>query len=500
MSDTAAKIGLLLDGSEIDEYRQDTRAVPKPANHGAVLGLVDLLCITWTVAIADLVRFGLDDPALSVGHFQTPYALVSIVLDLVWWAVLGSFGARDPRVLGYGQEEYKRVTAASLWLFGGIAVFSYLFQLETARGYVAVSLSLGIAGLLLGRRILRSALVQERQLGAGLRRVLLVGGLDSVAHLSQQLGRHPEAGYLPVGAHLTGVNDSPDRTRQIGIPVIGSGQDLESILGAVATSGADMVAVSGAVMGPGTLRQLGWELSARDIGMTVAPALTDVAGPRIHMQPVAGLPLIHVTTPSLEGVKGWAKRGFDVASALALLLLLSVPMLVVAAWIKLDSPGPVIFRQTRIGRAGEPFHMLKFRSMVADAEARLVGFRGLNEGSGPLFKLRDDPRITRFGRFIRRYSIDELPQLFNVLQGKMSLVGPRPPLPSEVAEYDRFAHRRLLVKPGLTGPWQVSGRSDLSWDDSIRLDLYYVENWSMIQDVILVLRTLRAVVSKTGAY
>lgn len=497
MSDTAAKIGFSLG----DQDAEGRRITSRSADHRVVLMLVDLLCITWTVAIADLIRFGLDDPALDVGLFQTPYALVSVVLDLVWWAALGAFGARDPRVLGYGQEEYKRVTTASLWLFGAIAVFSYLFQLETARGYVAVSLSLGVGGLLLGRWILRSALVQERQLGGGLRRVLLVGGSESVAHLNQQLGRHPEAGYRPVGVHLTNFNGTKQRLGSPDLPVVGIDPDLDSILTAVEASGAEIVAVSGgAALSPDTLRQLGWELSARDIGMVMAPALTDIAGPRIHMQPVAGLPLIHVTTPRLDGAKGMAKRGFDIASSVALLMVLSVPMLLIALLVKLDSPGPVIFRQTRIGRAGEPFRMLKFRSMAADAESRLDKLNVQNEGSGPLFKLKDDPRVTCFGRFIRRFSIDELPQLFNVLQGNMSLVGPRPPLPLEVEQYDRLAHRRLLVKPGLTGPWQVSGRSDLSWDDSIRLDLYYVENWSMIQDVILVLRTVRAVVGKTGAY
>jgi exopolysaccharide biosynthesis polyprenyl glycosylphosphotransferase len=232
----------------------------------------------------------------------------------------------------------------------------------------------------------------------------------------------------------------------------------------------------------------------------MAPALTDVAGPRIHTQPVAGLPLIHVTTPRLEGAKGIAKRGFDLTAATALLVLLALPMALIAVLVKIDSAGPVFFRQTRIGRAGEPFRMLKFRSMVADAEMKLDSLRSSNQGSGPLFKLKQDPRVTRLGRFLRRYSLDELPQLLNVMSGSMSLVGPRPPLPQEVEQYDKSAHRRLLIKPGITGLWQVSGRSDLSWDDSIKLDLYYVENWSMIQDLMILLRTAGAVTGKNGAY
>ena len=234
--------------------------------------------------------------------------------------------------------------------------------------------------------------------------------------------------------------------------------------------------------------------------MIMAPALTDIAGPRIHTQPVAGLPLIHVTTPKLEGPKGFAKRAFDFVAAATILGALWVPMMLIAALVRLDSPGPSIFRQQRVGRAGTSFEMFKFRSMVVDAESRLEELRGINEGAGPLFKMKRDPRITRMGNLLRRYSVDELPQLINVLRGEMSLVGPRPPLPSEVAMYDDWAHRRLLVKPGITGLWQVSGRSDLSWEDSLRLDLYYVENWSLAQDLIILSRTLKAVFAKSGAY
>jgi exopolysaccharide biosynthesis polyprenyl glycosylphosphotransferase len=284
------------------------------------------------------------------------------------------------------------------------------------------------------------------------------------------------------------------------IPVLGHRDDVSDILSAVAESGVDTVAISGSALAPDDLRRLGWDLAARNVGMIMAPALTDVAGPRIHMQPVGGLPLIHVTTPKLEGGKAALKRGLDIVASLVLLALLGMPMLIVAAAVKLDSPGPALFKQTRIGRAGVSFKMLKFRSMVLDAEARLSTLRSLNEGAGLLFKMKHDPRVTRLGRILRRFSIDELPQLINVLRGEMSLVGPRPPLPAEVAGYDDFAHRRLLVKPGVTGLWQVSGRSDLSWEEAIRLDLSYVENWSLAQDLVILLRTARAVLGKTGAY
>ncbi|MET4003012.1 exopolysaccharide biosynthesis polyprenyl glycosylphosphotransferase [Arthrobacter sp. UYCu511] len=248
------------------------------------------------------------------------------------------------------------------------------------------------------------------------------------------------------------------------------------------------------------MRQLGWALSTSGTDLILAPALTDIAGPRIHTRPVAGLPLIHVTTPRLEGGKRVAKRLFDMSLSGILLLFFAPLMALVAVFIKGDSRGPVFFKQDRVGVLGEPFRMYKFRSMGVDAEARLPELQTDNDGSGLLFKLKSDPRVTRVGAILRRFSIDELPQLINVLNGEMSLVGPRPPLPAEVADYEDHVRRRLLVKPGLTGLWQVSGRSNLSWQDSVRLDLYYVENWSMTGDMVILIRTIRAVLQRDGAY
>ncbi|HEY1216768.1 MAG TPA: sugar transferase, partial [Bryobacteraceae bacterium] len=344
-------------------------------------------------------------------------------------------------------------------------------------------------------------LVANRQQGNGLERVLLIGGPGTTAHLHRQLSTHPEAGYQPVAAHMPSSASDVIQTGAGTLPVVGHGREIDDVFEAISDSGATAVAITaGATFDPATLRQLGWQLAARNIGMIMAPALTDVAGPRIRTQPVAGLPLIHVTTPKLEGSKRFLKRSFDIVVSTVLLALLAVPMMLVALVVRLDSKGPAIFRQQRIGRAGAAFEMYKFRSMVADAEARLDSLRAYNEGSGLLFKMKQDPRITRIGAIIRRYSIDELPQLFNVLRGEMSLVGPRPPLPSEVVGYDDYAHRRLLVQPGITGLWQVSGRSNLSWEDSLRLDLYYVENWSLTQDLLILVRTVRAVASRRGAY
>lgn len=454
--------------------------------------VVDLICVSLAVGGAHMLRFGADEA--SIAETEVSYATVSILLVIAWKAVLEYSGTKDMKVLGTGSEEYKRVTASSLWLFGALAVFSYVFQLQTARGYVSVALPLGIALLLASRWVQRQVLHKGRREGLYLHRVLLIGASHSVDHLFYRLNQHIISGYKPIAAFVT---DSGHAGKNV--PVLGIRPSVEAVIEAIDDRKVDTVAISSGA-DPTFLRHLGWALSARDVGMIMAPALTDVSGPRIHIQPVAGLPLVHVTTPKLEGLQAIAKRGFDIAASAAILAALCLPMAVVAFLIKLDGRGPVFFLQQRIGKAGESFNMYKFRSMRVDAEAQLHALSQKNEGNGVLFKMKDDPRVTRVGKWIRRYSIDELPQLINVLKGDMSLVGPRPPLPKEVAAYEQHEHRRLLVKPGITGLWQVSGRSDLSWEESIRLDLYYVENWSPAQDLMILFRTLRAVLARDGAY
>ena len=271
----------------------------------------------------------------------------------------------------------------------------------------------------------------------------------------------------------------------------------------LAHTGADTVVITSSDdLPPERLRQLGWSLESGRQYLVMAPSLTDVGGPRIHARPVAGLPLIHVETPSYDGLKHFAKRAFDLIGSAILLLALSPILVVLALVVRVTSVGPVLYRQERIGLNGEPFGMLKFRSMNVNADdklAELLEAQGTSDR--PLFKIRDDPRLTRVGGFLRRYSLDELLQLLNVLRGDMSLVGPRPQREGEVALYDSAAHRRLLLKPGMSGLWQVSGRSSLSWEDSIRLDLYYVENWSIVGDLVILWRTFRAVMlPQGGAY
>ncbi|WP_432393348.1 sugar transferase [Pseudarthrobacter sp. L19] len=477
------------------------------------LRLLDASVVGWAVTGAYFLRFGVD-PDLLTPPQQPVYLWWSIALAVAWWLALGAWNSRHSRILGAGPEEYKRVAAASLWLFGMLAIMSYLLRADFARGYVAIALPVGLLGLLAARWFMRQHLNVDRQRGGSMSRLLLIGGEAAVAHLAASLERGRHAGYLPVAAYTPGAWErtardgesgepllGPRIEPESGLPILGHRPDTAAILEAIELCNADAVALSAGVqLHPQLLRHLGWELAARNIGLIMAPALTDIAGPRIHTQQVAGLPLIHVTTPTLDGGQRVVKRLFDVAASACLLLILSPVLAVVALIIKLDSRGPIFFVQERVGVEGSQFRMFKFRSMAVDAEERLAELAHRSQGNGVLFKMKNDPRVTRVGRVLRKLSIDELPQLINVLDGSMSLVGPRPPLPQEVEAYEQHVRRRLLVKPGLTGLWQVSGRSNLSWQDSVRLDLYYVENWSLAGDLIILLRTFRAVFRSTGAY
>lgn len=446
------------------------------------------------------MRFGIGQSPSTPAE-DAAYFWFSFLLVIVWWLMLGAWSSRDSRILGAGSEEYKRVFAASLWLFGLIAIVSYVLRIDTARGYVGFALPVGLFGLLLARWLVRQHLGVDRQGGLSMSKVLIVGGPGAVSHLTSSLQRSRGAGYLPVAAFMPGSSSTSASEHNSGLPVLGTGTTAVSLLDAIDQCGADTVAISAGVqLHPQVLRQIGWELASKNIGLIMAPALTDIAGPRIHTQQVAGLPLIHVTTPSLEAGQRVAKRLFDILVSSFLIVLTGPLMFIVGMLVRIDSPGPILFRQERVGIRGDLFEMLKFRSMVINAESQLAQLAQGNQGHGVLFKLKNDPRITRVGRIIRKYSLDELPQLFNVLSGSMSLVGPRPPLPREVEAYEGDVRRRLLVKPGLTGLWQVSGRSNLSWQDSVRLDLYYVENWSLATDFIILLKTVRAVFSGSGAY
>src|SRR5690606_5096305 len=405
----------------------------------------------------------------------------------------------DDQVIGYGAEQYRRVLAASVWLAATIAITLYLLDIGVSRGFLVISFAVGTVGLVAVRFIANQRLHRARTAGKGWsRRVLVVGDAAHVVELVHQLRRVPYTGYRVVGACIPDALRAPEPQRLGDVPVVGS---FRTILDGIAAVGADTVAVTASgELTASRLRRLGWQLEGTDIDMVVAPALTDVAGPRIHTRPVAGLPLIHVEAPEFRGTRKLIKGFVDRALALVGLILALPVFAIIAIAVKLDSPGPVLFRQVRVGLGGRQFNVYKFRTMAVAADKMLARRAARDETAGLLFKMRNDPRVTRVGRVLRKWSLDELPQLLNVLRGDMSLVGPRPPLPSEVARYNGDVARRLLVKPGMTGLWQVSGRSDLSWEDGIRLDLYYVENWSLAVDLTILWKTIGAVLQRRGAY
>jgi exopolysaccharide biosynthesis polyprenyl glycosylphosphotransferase len=420
----------------------------------------------------------------------------AVVLVVAWPTLLGATGAYSERVYGTGSDEYRRVGRAGFVLLALASFLSYTAQLDLSRTFVVVAIPALTAVTLLGRYAARTRLDRLRRQGKCTKRVVVVGRGGAVLELVEQLQRQHYAGLSVVAACVTPA-DRIRVTEETGLPV-GS---LDDVLSIAADVGADTIAVTSASETAARyLRQLSWQLEGTGIELLVAPGLIEVAGPRLHIRPFEGLPLLSIEQPCFEGWRRVIKSGADRAVAGLVLVLLAPVLAGIAAAVKLNSPGPVLYRQERVGLNGRSFTMLKFRSMVVDADRRLEDLRGDNISDGLLFKMRSDPRVTPVGRLLRRLSLDELPQLFNVLRGTMSLVGPRPPLPGEVARYDTSVSRRLLVKPGLTGLWQISGRSDLSWEESVRLDLRYVENWSLAMDALILWKTGRAVLSRSGAY
>ena len=436
---------------------------------------VALLCvvglIAWPAAIA-LCR-GYRRNRIGVG-FDEPGAVMRAGMAVV--------------VAGALPAGLMAVPTGTLDPTGALKLFALLKLVATGAPF-AVLLSLLVR--FFARKVLH--LLQRR--GRSLRHVVVVGSFGAAQQLSERIQREPDTGMKVIGVCLP----SSELPRPVvdGIPVLGSLSQVPEVVRAL---GCDTVAVtSDDTTRYSYLRELAWSLEGAGVELLVDPGLVEVAGPRMHIRPLMGFPLLHVEEPHFTGWRRLVKRATDLALGSVVLLVISPLMLVIAAVIKLQDGGPVIFRQARIGRAGAPFTMLKFRSMVVDAEDRKLELIAHNEGKGGLFKLSHDPRVTRFGQFLRSFSLDELPQLFNVLSGSMSLVGPRPHLASELALMPTEASRRSLVTPGLTGLWQVSGRSDLEGDDAVRLDLRYVENWSLTLDLQILWRTLSAVLAKSGA-
>jgi exopolysaccharide biosynthesis polyprenyl glycosylphosphotransferase len=423
------------------------------------------------------------------------YLVLSLVLPLVWIITLRVFGAYEWRFLGNGPDEFRRVLNAGLSLTGALALISYAVNNELSRVYLIISMQVIVVLDLVIRMVLRKRLHRLRRKGLCMSTVVAVGHESAVSQLIRELRREPHHGLQVVAACLAGDSSANEVA---GVPVVG---DLEDTATVVRNLNAGTVAVLSCPEMDGLkLRTLAWELEKTGTDLCVAPALLDVAGPRTTVRPTAGLTLLHVDHPQLSGPRQVVKDLFDRCSAALALMMLSPLLVAIAVAVRFSDHGPALFVQTRVGKGGETFKIYKFRTMVVDAEARLAEVREKNDFDGVLFKIRKDPRITNIGVHLRKWSLDELPQLLNVLRGEMSLVGPRPALPEEAAKYADHVRRRLVVKPGLTGMWQVNGRSDLSWDETVRLDLRYVENWSFALDLQILWKTISVIFRGAGAY
>ncbi|MDQ7876672.1 sugar transferase [Microbacterium sp. QXD-8] len=454
----------------------------------------DALCVTAAAAAAIVFETAAGVPlAQLAGPARTALFVVC-----AWMMLLSLAHTREPSVLGAGAAEYMRIGHATGFAFGILSTVFILAQLPGLRAQLIIALPGGLVALVLGRWLWRRWLIHERERGECVSRVLVAGTRDDVEYVIEKLVHDPHHAYLVIGATTTDGGFEPIDIEDHLYPVIGS-------IGFTAAFGrevgADTIVVASTPDDDRDfVRRLGWELEGSAAELVLCNRLTDVAGPRLSLRPLDGLPLVQVKIPEFEGGVHAIKRGMDVVLSLLALVVIVLIAPFVAVAIKLDSPGPVLFHQLRVGRDGRQFSMLKFRTMVVDAEERRAELLARNDGAGPLFKVKRDPRVTRVGALLRRFSIDELPQFFNVLRGDMSIVGPRPPLPTEVRSYDGTVYRRLYIKPGITGLWQISGRSDLSWADSVRLDLRYVENWSIATDVMIMWRTAKVMIAPKGAY
>ncbi|MDO5645898.1 MAG: sugar transferase [Dermabacter sp.] len=465
----------------------------RPVQFGA-----DLVSLVAALLLAYVIRTQL--PTFSDAHdLSSNLASGLWVLVFGWVVAIAFHGGYNPRLLSTGSQLYSAITHATIYAAGFTGVILYLTGIPLSRVFFAVFFVLGPFFLLLNRLILRRVLNGLRSRGKWLMPTILVGSLPQVDAIGRTLKREGWLGYSIIGA--ISPEGDPRRHSRLGIEVLGSDGDLIDIVRE--RRPAILIFTAGSSFQGAEMRRLAWELGDFNVDMIVVPAISEIASDRVMMRPVAGLPLVHLDPPRAREALRWSKRAFDIVASAVGLVVTSPLLLVTAAVVKLADGGPVFFVHKRVGQGGKHFDFYKFRSMVPNAEeiraAELEGAER-DKGNAVMFKMADDPRITKPGRILRRYSIDELPQLWNVLKGDMSLIGPRPALPSEVRAYDADALHRLSVRPGITGLWQVSGRSDLSWDETVRLDLYYVDNWSFTQDISILTRTVRAVLASDGAY
>ncbi|MHB1340384.1 MAG: sugar transferase [Coriobacteriia bacterium] len=462
---------------------------------------VDIVALLSATLFGTYIRFhtlqviaGLENISLSVGYYE-----VSWVLAGVWLAALIAERLYDVERLFWGTGEFTRIVRA---LALGLVVFIVLtFSLKMpglSRLWILITFALANLFVLLGRLVVRLGLRTVRLKGGLQRRTLIVGANQEARQLIVHLKAYPEAGLCPVGCLASSQYEHLplDYCAEF-VPAWGTANELVET---IEKHHIDTVIIAASAFEHEIIARLIADMRGLDVSVHLSSGLFEVLTSRLWVREIAGVPLITVKGVTLSRANLATKRVFDVVVA-SLIVALGMPVwLALALAIRLDSHGPVFYKQTRVGKGAEQFPMFKFRSMCNDAEGRLKHLQDCNEASGPLFKMRDDPRVTSVGKWMRKYSIDEFPQLLNVLRGEMSLVGPRPPLEPETAQYTDHHWRRMEVPPGMTGLWQVSGRSSLTFEEMIRLDLYYIENWSVGFDIALLFRTLPAVLFAKGAW
>ncbi|MCH9815700.1 MAG: sugar transferase [Actinomycetia bacterium] len=453
----------------------------RPRRHLRILVLVDVLVISLSLVVALSLGWGGSD-FVAAGYERL---LVVTLVVFLWPVMLWKLQSRQSAILGDGPEEYRRVFLSGLWTAVLAAGLAFFLGATHGRGFLLAVAVLGTGLLLASRHIMRRWLRRRLQRGPAFHRVFVVAGPESQKHIANELagtdGLFEPVGFLDSCAE-------PDVTP-------------EEVVDRATLSNADTLLYAPSnESDPTWARKLAWALEATDLTFFIEPSLSQVAEPRLSIQPVEGLPLVRVEMPRFSGPARLIKRLIDLFGSLFLLAVLAIPLLLIGLIIRLESRGGALYTQTRIGRDGVGFKCFKFRTMCAGADKQREDLREAQGGDSATFKMTKDPRVTRVGHILRRYSLDEFPQLLNVVRGEMSLVGPRPHPKDDVDLYHKDDHRRHLAKPGMTGLWQVSGRSDLDWEESVALDLYYVENWSLTMDFLIFLRTAKAVLSGKGAY
>ena len=453
--------------------------------------VADAVAVSTALFTASIVRFELMAGAPAAG---VDYTAVVVVSTPVWLMLFWLYGLYEPRQVLGPVNEFKQVFHGVV--AGTVVIFiaDSVLKLDLARGWALLAMGGGLVFVGGERLAVRKVLHFLRRRGGDPTRAIVVGTNHEAETVARMLGREGWLGYRILGF----VDDGPDVPESVADhPVLGNTSDLRAL---IADKRATLVLIAATALDARQINRLLWDLQDEGVDIQVTAGTIDVLASRMIVQSVAGVPLLYVRKTGMDRVQRTIKRTIDVIGSVLGLAVLSPLLLAIGLWIKRDSPGPAFFKQVRVGRDGRHFTCLKFRTMVQDAEERRAELEHLSEGPGLLFKLKEDPRVTKAGRALRRYSIDELPQLWNVLRGDMSLVGPRPPIPSEVEQYDDWVRNRLRVKPGMTGLWQVSGRTETTFEDYVRYDLFYIQNWSLALDAWVLWRTLRAVLTAEGAH